>query len=118
MDDEKMRVVRQGEIYWLDFSPARGSEQRGRRPALIVQNDVGNRYAPTTIVTAITSQISDREYPVDVLLPAGVLPQESEVLCSQVYTVNKSRLEGFVTKLDKHTMRKVDQALKVSLALA
>lgn len=84
---------------------------------MIVQNDVGNRYAPTTIAAAVTSQVSDREYPVNVHLPAGILPQESEVLCSQVYTVDKSRLEGFITRVDSHLMRRVDQALKISLAL-
>jgi mRNA interferase MazF len=108
---------KRGEIYWVEFTPARGAEQAGRRPALIVQNDVGNRYAPTTIVAAITSKGVEVEYPTDVKLPEGTLPKPSKVLCSQLLTIAKERLGARLAQLDPPVMARVDQALKNSLAL-
>lgn len=106
-----------GEVYWVEFTPARGAEQAGRRPALIVQNDVGNRYAPTTIVAVITSKGLEREYPTDVRLPKGALPKPSKVLCSQLLTIAKEHLGQRIAKLESAVMERVDQALKNSLAL-
>jgi mRNA interferase MazF len=111
------RAIKRGQIYWVDFSPVRGREQGGRRPALVVQNDIGNRYAPTIIVAAITSKLSSKAYPMNVGLPKGVLPKPSEILCSQLRTVDKGRLGEFITFLDQSVMRKVDEALKIALAL-
>ena len=111
------RSVKRGEIYWVEFSPSRGAEQAGHRPALVVQNDVGNRYAPTTIVVAITSQGADKEYPTDVRLPKRMLPKPSKALCSQVLTIGKERLGKRMVELDTETMKRVDQALKISLSL-
>ena len=93
-----VRFPQRGEVYWVDFSPARGSEQTGRRPALIVQNNVGNQYAPTTIVAAVTSKGSVKAYPTEVILPAGTLPRPSKVLCSQILTISKSRLEERIAR--------------------
>lgn len=111
------KVIKRGQVYWVDFSPVRGREQGGLRPALVVQNDIGNRYAPTTIVAAITSKLSSRAYPMNVRLPKGILRQPSEILCSQLRTVDKGRLEEFIATLDQRMMGKVDTALKVTLAL-
>lgn len=112
------RIVRRGEVYWLDFSPSRGSEQSGKRPALIVQNDVGNRFSPTTIVAAMTTRVSAKEYPTEVRLADEVFGRPSAVLCQQLLTVAIDRVIGTpVTLLDPETMARVDAALKLSLGL-
>ena len=98
-----------------NFSPSRGSEQRGVRPALVIQNDVGNQYAATTIVAAITSTM--KIYPVTVPLKKGDggLPQPSMVNLAQILTLDKSRLQRRVGTLRAEVMDKVDSAIKVSL---
>ncbi|KPK72893.1 PemK family transcriptional regulator [candidate division WOR_3 bacterium SM23_60] len=108
---------KRGEIWSVNFNPGRGSEQKGIRPALIVQNDTGNQYAATTIVAAITTTI--KIYPVTVLLEAkgAGLSKESMVNCAQLLTVDKSRLRKRLGKLDEKLMERVDKALCVSLAL-
>ena len=99
----------------VNFSPSRGSEQRGVRPALVIQNDVGNQYAATTIVAAITSTM--KIYPVTVPLKKGDggLPQPSMVNLAQILTLDKSRLQRRVGTLRAEVMDKVDSAIKVSL---
>ena len=106
---------RRGEVWTVNFSPGRGSEQRGIRPALIVQNDVGNKYAATTIVAAITSQI--KVYPVTVPLKKGEagLRQASMVNLAQILTVDKSTLRRRLGTLSSVQMDQVDAAIKVSL---
>jgi mRNA interferase MazF len=112
------RGVRRGQVFWVDFSPGRGSEQAGRRPALVVQNDVGNRYSPKTIIAAMTTRVGDKEYPTEVRLPAGMLGKPSVVLCGQLLTVAQVRLMGApVARLDAETMAEVDEALSLSLGL-
>lgn len=111
------RAIRRGEIYWVAFEGGRGSEQAGRRPAVVVQNDVGNRFAPTTIVAAVTSRGVEREYPTDVRLPDALLPRPSKVLCSQVFTISKDRLGTRLAALDERDLARLEQALKRSLAL-
>ncbi len=108
-----------GEIYFADLSPAIGHEQGGRRPVLVIQNDIGNRYSPTTIVAAITSAISPKAYPTEVQVPAGAggLAIPSAVLLNQIKTIDKSRLESYVGRLDEATMRRVDRAIQISLGL-
>lgn len=98
----------------VNFSPSRGSEQRGIRPALVIQNDVGNRYAATTIVAAITSTI--KIYPVTVPLKRGVggLPQPSMVNLAQILTIDKSRLQRRVGILPRKLMDMVNAAIRVS----
>jgi mRNA interferase MazF len=111
-------AVRRGEIFWVDFSAARGSEQAGKRPALVIQNDVGNRFSPTTIVAAMTTKVSEREYPTEVRLADSVFGRPSVVLCQQVRTIATERVLGApVTRLDAATMARVDSALKLSLGL-
>ena len=106
---------RRGEIWMVNFSPGRGSEQLGIRPALVIQNDVGNEYAATTIVAAITSTI--KSYPVTVPLKKGEggLPQPSMVNLAQILTLDKSRLQKRVGVLSSEIMENVDSAIKVSL---
>ena len=106
---------RRGEMWMVDFSPGRGSEQRGLRPALVVQNDVGNRYAATTIVAAITSTV--KIYPVTVPLMKGDggLKRPSMVNLAQLLTVDKSRLRRRVGVLPTKLIERVNAAVKVSL---
>jgi mRNA interferase MazF len=112
-------VVRRGEIYWLQLPPATGSEQAGRRPILIIQNDIGNRSSSTTIVAAITSQPRFRRYPFHVPFTAqeGGLLLDGTVLCEQVQTVDQSRLGTSLGALSRGKMREVDVALHHSLGL-
>ncbi|MBI2918850.1 MAG: type II toxin-antitoxin system PemK/MazF family toxin [Chloroflexi bacterium] len=112
-------MVRRGEIYWLQLPSASGSEQAGRRPVLIVQNDVGNRSSPTTIVAAITSQPRRRQYPFHVPFTAreSGLRLDGTVLCEQIITVDQGRLGEMAGSLGGERMREVDVALHHSLGL-
>lgn len=111
--------VRRGDIFYADLSPVVGSEQGGVRPVLVVQNDVGNRYSPTTIVAAITSQINKAKLPTHVELPAGSfgLERDSVILLEQIRTIDKQRLLERVAHLDAGAMRRVNVALEISLGL-
>ena len=107
-----------GEIYWVDFGIPKGSEQGGRRPALILQNDTGNSSSPTTIIAAITSK-NKKNYPFHVEISASEsgLPQDSTIMLEQILTVDQSRLVGRVGGLSIMKMREVDKALHVSFGL-
>jgi mRNA interferase MazF len=111
--------IRRGDIYYADLSPVVGSEQGGTRPVLILQNDIGNQYSPTTIVAAITSQIAKAKLPTHVELPAGPegLGKNSVILLEQIRTIDKSRLMEKVTSLQNEMMLKVNQAVEISLGL-
>src|SRR6266508_5211098 len=102
-------VISRGEIWWMDWSPSRGSEQAGHRPALVIQNNVGNANAATTIVAALTTR-GRRGIPVLVPLPrsGSGLPQDSFVNLSQIQTVDKARLLGKAGALDEALMSQVD----------
>lgn len=108
-----------GDVYFADLSPVIGSEQGGFRPVLIVQNDIGNKYSPTVIVSAITSQIQKARLPTHVELPAHLsgLDRDSVVLLEQVRTIDKKRLKKRVSRLDDYVMSKVDEALAISVGL-
>ena len=108
---------KRGEVWLINWNPARGSEQAGRRPALIVQNDIGNEKAATTIVAAISSSV--RIYPMNVKIdpPEGGLDHPSIVKTSQIMTVSKLRLEKMLGRLGVETMKAVDYAIKLSLDL-
>jgi len=112
-----MSPFKRGEIWMVNFNPGRGSEQRGIRPALIIQNDIGNQYASTTIVAAVTTTI--KKYPVTVTVPRGKsgLKEESMVNLAQMLTVAKERLIKRVGTLDKDKMLEVDEAIKISLGV-
>lgn len=111
--------VRRGEIYYAQLNPVVGSEQGGIRPVLVIQNDVGNQYSPTTIVVAITSQIDKAKLPTHVEVSAGKtgLEKDSVILAEQIRTIDKSRLKQKVAMLDETTMQKVDRAIEISLGL-
>lgn len=112
-------VVKRGDIYYADLSPVVGSEQGGIRPVLIIQNDVGNRYSPTVIATAITSQVNKAKMPTHIALGAGGfgLSKDSVVLAEQIRTIDKRRLKEKVGHLDEAVMDKVNATLEVSFGL-
>lgn len=109
--------IKRGEIYYADLSPVVGSEQGGVRPVLIIQNDVGNKYSPTVIVSAITSQLGKAKLPTHIELPAEQynLPKNSVALLEQIRTLDKQRLRERVTTLGNDKMREVNRALLISL---
>ena len=110
--------VRRGDIYYADLSPVVGSEQGGVRPVLIVQNDVGNRYSPTVIAAAITSQTGKARLPthIEVHTDSG-LAKSSIVLLEQIRTIDKQRLKEHMGRLDDGSMGKIDEALSISFGL-
>ena len=118
---EEVRVgfPRRGEIYLVAFDPARGHEIKTTGPALIIQNDVGNQYGPTTIVAAIISRISERRYPVEVVLDPdrNGLTVSSTVRLDQIRTIDKSRLIRRLGEVEAAVMQFVDQAIQISLGL-
>lgn len=111
--------IKRGEIYYADLSPVIGSEQGGIRPVLIVQNDVGNRYSPTVIAAAITSQRDKTNLPTHIKVQADDcgLAKDSIVLLEQVRTIDKKRLKERMGALDIGSMDMVDKALSVSFGL-
>lgn len=112
-------MIRRGDIYYANLSPVVGSEQGGRRPVLVVQNDVGNKYSPTVIVAAITSQITKAKLPTHVEIPAKQynLDKDSVILLEQMRTIDKRRLREKVTHLSDDIMGRVDDALRISIGL-
>lgn len=112
-------IVKRGDIYYANLSPVVGSEQGGHRPVLVIQNDVGNKYSPTVIVVAITSQISKAKLPthVEVSSKQYNLEKDSVILLEQLRTIDKRRLKEKVTHLGEEFMTKVDEALRISLGL-
>jgi mRNA interferase MazF len=106
-----------GEVFWVDFGQPRGGEQAGRRMALVVQNNAGNRSSPITIVAAVTTRRPSREYPFHVWLDARILGEPATVQCEQLLTVSTSRLLEKVSALPPQSMRRVDVALTLSLGL-
>jgi len=111
--------IKRGDIYYAELSPVVGSEQGGLRPVLIVQNDVGNKYSPTVIAAAITSQTDKTRLPTHIQLHAqgSGLSRDSVVLLEQVRTLDKRRLKERMGKLDGGAMDQVDHALSVSFGL-
>ena len=111
--------IRRGDIYYADLSPVVGSEQGGVRPVLIVQNDVGNRFSPTVIAAAITSQRGKAKLPTHILLDSQTtgLSRDSIVLLEQVRTIDKHSLKERMGRLDSGSMDRVDQALSISFGL-
>jgi mRNA interferase MazF len=109
---------KRGEIYLVNWNPGRGSEQTGRRPALVIQNDTGNKYSPTTIVAACTTA-SVKAYPFIVRVRAeeSGMDKDSSINLAQIITVDKRRLETKLGELSRTKMLEVDRALKNSLGI-
>ncbi|MFY9416803.1 MAG: type II toxin-antitoxin system PemK/MazF family toxin [bacterium] len=111
--------VRRGDIYYADLSPVVGSEQGGVRPVIVIQNDIGNRYSPTTIVAAITSQIDKAKLPTHIEISANEfgLDKDSVILLEQIRTIDKRRLKTRIGHLEGEIMNKVNSGLQISLGL-
>lgn len=111
--------IRRGDVFLADLSPAVGSEQSGRRPVVVLQNDVGNRYSPTVIVAPMTSRLEKPDLPTHVVVGAadGGLRRPSLILGEHIRAIDKRRLEERIGRLPSGIMGEVDRALLVSLGL-
>lgn len=110
-------MVKRGELYYADLSPVVGSEQGGVRPILVIQNDIGNRYSPTVIAAAITSQLNKAKLPTHIQIEAEEfgLPKNSIVLLEQIRTIDKQRLKERIGELPESMMSRVNDGLLISL---
>jgi|SRR3989344_5728374 len=111
--------VKRGDIFVANLEPVLGSEQGGKRPVLIIQNNIGNKFSPVTIVALITAKQFSKEFGTNVFISKedSNLPMDSTILFNQIRTIDKLRLRKKVSSLDKEIMSKVDSALKISLGL-
>ena len=111
--------IKRGDIVLAGLEPVKGSEQGGVRPVLVIQNDDGNKFSPTTIIAPITSKEFTKEFPTNVAIPKqeSKLNNDSTVLLNQIRAIDKSRVIKKISFLDFYFMNKVDLAIKVSLDL-
>ena len=109
--------VRRGDIYYADLSPVVGSEQGGVRPVVVIQNNMGNKYSPTTIVAAITSKEDKAQMPTHVRVKVEGLSRTSIILLEQIRTIDKSRLRTYVNTLAPDMMEKIDESLLISIGI-
>ena len=112
-------TIKRGDMYYADLSPVIGSEQGGIRPVLIIQNDVGNKFSPTVIAAAITSQTSKNSLPTHINIKSKDygLMKYSVILAEQIRTINKSRLNEKIGQVDESIMGQVNNALGISFGL-
>ena len=112
-------IIRRGDVFYADLRPVIGSEQGGVRPVLIIQNDVGNRHSPTVICAAITSRMNKPKLPTHIAIDAMQyhMVKDSVILLEQLRTIDKSRLKDKICHLDEEILKKIDDALKISLQL-
>lgn len=112
-------MVRRGDVFYADLSTGVGSEQGGVRPVVIIQNDVGNKFSPTVIAAAITSQQDKSRLPTHIKIPStnGGLTKDSTVLLEQIRTIDKKRLKEKMGSIDNESMNQINYAIFVSLGL-
>ena len=117
---EQEIIIKRGDIYFADLSPVIGSEQGGIRPIVVLQNDIGNKYSPTIIVAAITSQINKAKIPTHIELNAEKygLSKDSVILLEQIRTIDKKRLKQKISTIDSIKMREINKGLLISLGFA
>jgi len=115
----KKLVIRRGDIYYADLSPVVGSEQGGIRPVLVIQNNMGNRHSPTVICAAITSKLNKAKLPTHIEISTRdyKIVKNSVILLEQIRTIDKQRLREYVCHIDPAMMKRVDEAICVSLNL-
>ncbi|MBS3169914.1 type II toxin-antitoxin system PemK/MazF family toxin [Candidatus Woesearchaeota archaeon] len=114
-----MKEIKRGDIWTVSLDPTIGHEIKKLRPAIIIQNDIGNKYSPMTIIAPITSQHTEKVFPIEVLITKenAEIEKTSKVLLNQIRAVDKERLIKRIGRLDEETVEKVNEALKVSLGL-
>jgi mRNA interferase MazF len=114
-----MAEVKRGDIWLVSLDPTVGNEIRKLRPAVIIQNDIGNKYSPITIIAPVTSQKLDRVYPFEVLLKKenSKLKKDSKVLLNQIRAIDMKRLRKKVGSIDADSSQQIDEAIKISLGL-
>lgn len=113
-------IIKRGDMFYADLSPVVGSEQGGIRPVLIIQNDIGNRYSPTVIAAAITSQTGKNKLPTHIKINSEEcgLKSDSVVLTEQIRTIDKSRLKEKIGHIENESViNKINNALGVSFGL-
>lgn len=115
--NQAVRTVRRGDVYLADLDPAIGCEQGGIRPVLVLQNDIGNLYSPTTIVAAVTAKQTKKKLPVHTPISACMLRTDSTLLLEQIRTIDKCRLQAYLGSINQKEMRDIDRALKLSIGL-
>ena len=111
--------IKRGDIFYVDLNPIKGSEQAGRRPVIVIQNNVGNELSPTIIIAPLTTKKFSKEYPTNVHIKKGTanLKEDSVILLSQIRTIDKNRLERKIGSLFGEILARVDEAIKISLGL-
>jgi len=111
--------IKRGDIVLVDFEPVKGSEQGGIRPSLVIQNDIFNKYSPTTIVAPITSKRFNKNYPTNVFIlkAESGLNKDSTILLNQIKTIDKMRVKKRISSLNSMVMISVDMAIRASLSL-
>ncbi len=109
--------IKRGDLFWVNLNPTKGSEQAGRRPVVVIQNDIGNQLAPTVIIAPLTTKSYSKEYPTNVNLPKGAagVKTNSTILLSQIRTIDKERLELRIGTLTSNHISKLNAAIKISL---
>ena len=119
MPNRSRILIKRGDLFWVDLNPVRGSEQAGRRPVAIIQNDIGNEAAPTVIVAPLTTKSFTKHYPMNVHIPKDIagLNAHSTILLSQIRTIDKTRLDRKIGHLPSSYLKQVDQAICISLGL-
>lgn len=119
MQNKIERLIRRGDIYYLNFGRQTGSEQSGLRPVVITSNKMANKYSPVVLVSPITSSFNKKELPTHVRLKHELcgLQRDSQVLLEQIYTVDKKRLGDYIGSIDDETMDKVNYALEISMQI-
>ena len=116
---QKKIEIKRGDVFLTNFDPTIGHEIKKTRPALVIQNNIGNHYSPITIVAAITSQFNGPAYPTEVIIESrdSGLPNRSAVVLNQIRSIDKQRLIKPLGHLNKELMRSVDEAIEISLGL-
>ena len=112
-----MLPVKRGDIWLVNLDPTIGHEINKSRPAVIIQNDIGNKYSPVTIIAPITSHNTERIYPIEVLLSSGNtgIEKTSKVLLNQIRAVDQRRLIKRIGTVNEEIIEKIDEAIRISL---
>lgn len=113
---EKTEIIK-GDIYYADLGTTIGSEQSGTRPVIVVQNNIGNKYSPTTIVVPLTTMNKNQQPTHYILDPSCNIPYYSVVLAEQIRVIDKKRLKNKIGFLNKNIMKEIDNTIKIALEL-